>query len=58
MLVGPEGILAVDPVEANVGPIAVAVGEPTDVAPSVNCRAVGVDAVEALVPFDVEVLLP
>jgi len=58
MLIRPERILAIDPIEANVGPVAVAVRESPDVALAVDGSAVdGVDVVEAFVSFDVEVLL-
>ena len=49
MFVGPEGILAIDSVEANVGPVTVTVGETTDVAFAINGRAVDVDVAEAFV---------
>ena len=58
VLVGVESILAVNPIEADVGPLAMAVREAADVAAAVGGGAViWVDVNKALIPVKVEVLL-
>lgn len=57
MLVRPEGILTIYPIEAYVGTVARAVGETLDVASTVNGGAVRRRLVETFVRKDVEALL-